>query len=249
MPSDQSLTCILLAGGKGTRLTSVVGDLPKHLVPVGGEPFAALQLRWLQGRGVSRVVYCVGHGADQIERYVREHGPRTLEYEFVRDGATLLGTGGAVRSAHDRLAFDDDVLVLYGDTLLDLDLRSLMAAHRAHGLGATMSVFHNDGRFDTSNASFDGRLVRYDKHSPSGAMTWIDYGASALSVSTIAQIRPSEPSDLAELFQRLGDQGQLGGFVATERFYEIGTPSALQELESRLRSDSTPKTGANAHAH
>ena len=71
---------------------------------------------------------------------------------------------------------------------------------------------------------------------------------SALSPAALDRMPPGRAFDLAELFEQLGDEGQLGGYEATERFFEIGTPAALQELETLVRRSSSLAPGAAPYA-
>jgi NDP-sugar pyrophosphorylase family protein len=97
-----------------------------------------------------------------------------------------------------------------------------------------MTVLHNDGRWDTSNVLFDGsRVVAYDKRAPTEAMRWIDYGLGGLRADALGAVG-EQATDLAELYHVLAERGELFGFAATERFYEIGTPAALAETDAFL---------------
>ena len=89
---------------------------------------------------------------------------------------------------------------------------------------------HNEGRFDASNVTFDGDLVRYDKHNPGPDMTWIDYGVSVLTDRVASMIPSGQVVDLADVFHELSERADLAGYPATERFHEIGTPESRAEL-------------------
>jgi NDP-sugar pyrophosphorylase family protein len=96
-----------------------------------------------------------------------------------------------------------------------------------------MTVLRNEGRWDKSNADFDGKVVtRYSKSQ--GDFEWIDHGLLVLERDVVAEIPADQPSDLADLLSRLSEEGRLAGFEAKERFYEIGSPSGLAELEAFL---------------
>ena len=102
-----------------------------------------------------------------------------------------------------------------------------------------MTVFRNQGRWDTSNVIFDGRMVTlYDKQRrtrPGEDFAFIDYGLSALERRVVAEEVPSgAKADLSELFHALSLRGQLGGFESTERFYEIGSPAGLEDFAQWL---------------
>jgi NDP-sugar pyrophosphorylase family protein len=215
-------------------------SVPKPLLPVAGEPFAVHQLRWLVSEGVTEIVYSIGHLGQLLRD---ELGGRTdlgCSIRFVDEGPSLLGTGGAVRLAVDREPIlGGDFFVLYGDSYLDVDLGAVAAAFRASGSEALMTVFRNDSKWERSNVVFeDGRVERYDKleADPTAAgMHHVDYGLSVLSADAVrAGIPSGTVADLADLYRDLSLGGRLAGFEAAHRFYEIGTPTGLADLEAHL---------------
>lgn len=229
------IVCVL-AGGRGTRLGDGVRYVPKPLLEVAGEPFLLHQLRLLAAHGAREVVMCVGYRGEMIaERIGEERFGVRIAYSFDTPG--LDGTLGAVRRARPLLG--ERFLVLYGDTYLRIDYGAVYRAWRESGLAALMTVLHNQGRWDTSNAIYEhGRVVAYDKHAPTPAMHWIDYGLGGLSASVLDAVQ-GEESDLSALYGLLARRGELCGVAATERFYEIGTPETLAETDAFLRTIST----------
>jgi NDP-sugar pyrophosphorylase family protein len=223
----------ILAGGLGSRLGELVRDVPKPLLELAGEPFLVHQLRLLAGYDVREAVICVGYRGEQIEsRIGRERFGIRLAYSH--DSPELDGTLGAIRRALGLLG--DRFLVLYGDTYLRLDYRAANRIWHESGQLGLMAVLRNEGRWDVSNAHYENhRVLDYDKHSPTKAMRWIDYGLGGLYAEAIHDF-PGSESDLAALYSDLARCGELCGYPVTNRFYEIGTPSALAETELFLRT-------------
>lgn len=231
--ADELPPICILAGGRATRLGDLARDVPKPLLEVAGEPFLLHQLRLLRAHGAVRVVLSVGYLGEQIERRIgaEQFGLR-IEYSY--DGPQPVGTLGAVRRALPLLG--ERFLVLYGDTYLRLDYRAAASAWQRSGRSALMTVLRNEGRWDTSNALFaDGLVVRYDKRDPTPEMNWIDYGLGGLSERALGWADAGE-SDLAGLYHDLALRGELCGYEASERFFEIGTPASLREADRFLRS-------------
>ena len=233
------MQCVILAGGLGTRLSSVAGNVPKTLMPVAGRPFAEYQLEWLADNGVTDVVYCIGYGGSQVRDHLGDGSRFGLRIQYVDEGSQLRGTGGALRLALEERVLHNNFFVLYGDSLLNIELRAVSERYHSSRCLALMTVYRNDGQFDKSNASFDGRSVLYDKRQPHPDMRWIDYGLMLLSRTVIGSIEPDCVVDLSDVLFDLSLRGQLAGFEATDRFYEIGTPAALAELEARLTAGRT----------
>lgn len=223
----------ILAGGLATRLKPVTETIPKSLVTVAGEPFLAHQLRLLHSQGVERAVLCVGHLGEMIEREFGDGSAFGISLQYSFDGPTLLGTGGALRAALPLLG--EAFFALYGDSYLPIDYASVAAAWSGSGQPALMTVFQNEGAWDTSNVEFTGgRIARYDKHERTSAMRHIDYGLSIFSSGVLAKKTLGEAFDLADLQRELAAAGQLAGHEVLPRFYEIGSHDGLSELDQFL---------------
>ena len=109
-------------------------------------------------------------------------------------------------------------------------------AFRRSGLPALMTVFRNEGRWDTSNVLFDGaRVVRYDKRAPTPGHALHRLWARASAAETLGRQPADTAFDLAEVYARCAAEGQLAGYEATRRFYEIGTPRGLAETDAFLK--------------
>ena len=173
---------------------------------------------------------CVGYLGERIEARIGDGSRLGVEIAYAYDPPTLAGTAGAIRAALGLLG--DAFLVLYGDTYLRIDYRAVQRAFARSACPALMTVLRNGGRWDTSNASFDGTRVRYDKHAPTPDMEWIDFGLGVLRADAL-DAAPDDP-DLAGVYEALSRRGELAGYAATERFHEIGTPAALAETERVL---------------
>ncbi|HVY60211.1 MAG TPA: nucleotidyltransferase family protein [Planctomycetota bacterium] len=223
----------ILAGGLATRLRPITEKIPKALVDVNGEPFVLHQLRLLAASGVERVVLCVGHLGEMVRERLGEAPVAGQRVAYAFDGPRLLGTAGALRRGLPLLgpAFG----VLYGDSWLELDYRDVFRAFEASGAPALMTVFRNEGRWDTSNTVFEGgRILKYDKKDRTPAMRHIDYGFGVVRASVLEALPAEEAVDLADVYRDLAARGQLAGYEAPHRFYEIGSPAGLEETRAHL---------------
>jgi N-acetyl-alpha-D-muramate 1-phosphate uridylyltransferase len=230
------IPCLILGGGLGTRMRPLTARVPKALLPVAGSFFADWQLRSLASQGVARVVYSVGYLGDQIKAALGDGRRWGLDIEFVDDGEVLLGTGGAVRKAID-VAGLDTFFVLYGDSYLQVQFSAVADAFNTSHCPALMTVMRNCGQWGASNADYaDGLVLRYAKGVVDGApMSYIDYGLLLFEADVVRErVAPGRTADLAGLCTHLTDAGRLAGFEATERFFEIGSPQGLADLEELL---------------
>jgi NDP-sugar pyrophosphorylase family protein len=227
------LTVAILAGGRATRLGPLTQNLPKSLLELNGEPFAIHQLRLLHAKGIRRVVLCVGHLGTLIQRTLGDGNALGLQVDYSFDGAALLGTAGAIKNALPKLG--DAFFVMYGDSYLPCDYAAIAQAFESsHKLGM-MTVFHNEGKWDTSNVEFDGKeILAYSKINRTSRMRYIDYGLGVFRGQAFARLPAGEPSDLTEVYTDLLHRKQLAAFEVHERFYEIGSPTGLRETEQFL---------------
>ena len=236
MSEPPAIPVAILAGGLATRLRPITEKIPKSLVPVAGRPFLAHQLEMLHVRGIRQAVLCIGYLGEMIQRdFGNEACGIKLEYSF--DGPTLLGTGGALKRALPRLG--PEFFALYGDSYLPIAYRPVAETFHRSGQPGLMTVYRNEGLYDTSNVVFrDGAIAVYDKKLRLPEMHHIDYGLSLFKASVFDAYAPDQPFDLAEVMGRLVREKHLAGYEVAERFYEIGSPAGLAELETLLQSKS-----------
>jgi N-acetyl-alpha-D-muramate 1-phosphate uridylyltransferase len=227
------LPVAILAGGLATRLRPLTETIPKALVDVNGEPFITHQLRLLRSAGIARVVVCAGYLGEMIQEQVRDGAGLGLHVEFALDGPRLLGTAGALKQALPALG--PAFFVLYGDSYLPCDYRAVQAAFVHSGKQALMTVFHNQGRWDTSNVEYGaGLILAYDKQHPTPFMHHIDYGLGVFSDSAFARVPEYQSYDLAVLYQELLKDGELAAYEVRQRFYEVGSFAGLEEMRRYL---------------
>jgi len=238
------MQCVILAGGLGTRMRPLTETCPKTLLPVCGRPFAHHQLHWLAAQGIDDVIYCIGHQGEMIRRYWESEPRPVRSIRYVDEGEHLRGTGGALQLAVAQRVLDESFLVIYGDSFLPVEFAPIWQAFHASGRPALMTVLRNQGRWDRSNVVYEnGCLLLYDKQTDP-RMQHIDYGLSALR-RELFDHRP-EVFDLAVLLHELSLQGELAGFEVEQRFYEIGSPQGLADLEHYLEirdAEVTPVLG------
>ena len=225
----------ILAGGLATRLRPITEKIPKSLVPVAGKPFLAHQLKLLHARGIRRAVLCIGYLGEMIQRdFGGEAFGVRLDYSF--DGPKLLGTGGAIKRALPLLG--EEFFVLYGDSYLPIEYAPVAEFFQHSGKLGLMTVYRNEGKYDTSNVVFtDGEIKIYDKKQKLPEMRHIDYGLSLFKTSVFDSYSADQIFDLAEVMGKLVREKQLAGYEVRERFYEMGSPAGLAELEAILKNE------------
>ena len=230
------LPCAILCGGLATRLRPITETIPKSLVPINGEPFLAHQLRLLQQRGVHNVVLCIGHLGEMIQDFAKDGRDFGLNIGYSFDGAPLLGTAGAIRKALPQL--NNQFFVLYGDSYLDCNYTAIADAFTASNKRGLMTIYRNEGSFDTSNVQAEnGSILRYDKKNRTPQMHYIDYGLGAFHRYVFEELQSNQICDLADIYKSLLAARELAAYEVKERFYEIGSPAGIADLEQYLKVD------------
>ncbi len=230
MSASLEIPVAILAGGLATRLRPITEKVPKSLIVVAGKPFLAHQLELLNSRGIRRAVLCVGYLGEMIRRDFGDGSAFDVRLDYSFDGPKLLGTGGAIKRALPLLG--DEFFVLYGDSYLPVDYVPVAEFFRRSGKLGCMTVYRNEGRYDTSNVVFrNGEIEAYDKKHRLPEMRHIDYGLSIFKASVFDAYAADQAFDLAEVMGKLVRERQLAGYEVHERFYEIGSPAGLAELE------------------
>lgn len=227
------MQAVVLAGGLATRMLPRTETIPKLLLEVAGRPFADWQLELLASTGYREVVFCIAHLGDQIRAHVGDGSRFGLRVTYVID--ELLGTAGALRAALPHLA--DVFLVTYGDSYLPFDYGEPLRILADHAdCDGVMSVYKNAGRWETSNVITDGEwVVRYDKQDRDPRFDHVDYGAMSLRRDVIEAL-PSGKLGLDVVQRDLAARHRLRACVVRERFYEIGSPDGLSELDAYLKA-------------
>ena len=235
-PAPTLPTIAILAGGKATRLGELAATLPKALQPIGDRPFLAWQLDLIAAQGFHDVVLCIGHLGDQIQHALPNITPNGMRVRCSSEGGQALGTGGALKHALPLLS--DPFMVLYGDSYLQDDyVRVFRAFETARADGspaeAMMTIFRNENRFGPSNIEYSGgQILRYEKKARDSRMQYIDWGLGVVTHAAFDTFRNG--FDLADVYQRTLRANRLVAHELHRRFYEIGSPDALNELRNLL---------------
>ena len=217
----------VLAGGLGTRIQPALGDTPKILAPIDGRPFVDYLLDWLESFGARRVVFCLGHLGDKIQAHLAR-AERPARIESIIEPLPL-GTAGAIAHARPLLR-TSPVLVLNGDSFVDVDLCAFVAGHRASGAIASLVCTEVDdaGRFGRVSVGEDGRIVRFAEKDPSAAEPGaINAGAYLLDAAFLDLIRDSRARSIERDVFATRASGTLHAYQGRFSFIDIGTPESL----------------------
>ena len=237
----EKLPVVILCGGLGLRLRSVMSDRPKCLAPIAGRPFLEYLLASLESHGFRQVVLCLGHRAEQVLEFVASRKRGKAEIAHVLENQPL-GTAGALKNAQSRIE-GGQLLALNGDTILDIDLDQLVRFHQRHKAVATLALCARSNtaeRYGTVNLDQKGRVTGFieKKHGAKpgarGAHL-VNGGVYVFNEEIFARIPQPPPSVSLEMevFPSLIGNG-LYGFPYAGYFLDIGIPADYQRAQIEL---------------
>lgn len=221
----------VLAGGLATRMYPITKTIPKSMIEVMGEPFLSHQLRQFKENGMEEVVMCVGHFADQIIDYFGSGASYGISIVYSIEQERL-GTGGALKYGLKYL--DDTFFVIYGDSFLEQPYKPVVDFFEAHDAKGLMTVVHNNNEIEPSRILVDGQYIQqYKKDPPPPGAEYGEYGLNIFKKEIIDQVEGTT-YPISDYFDLLTPQKQLLAFEVKDRYYEIGSPTGLEELKGLL---------------
>lgn len=244
-----NIDAIILAGGKGTRLSSVVADRPKPMAEVEGRPFIEWLIRQVRAQGVTRIILSTGHMADAFEAYFGRGRRLGMEIAYSHEHEPL-GTAGAMRLALPHVC-SDDVLVMNGDSFCGFTLNDMLAAHRASKARATLllTAAPSTDRYGAVVVDDAGSVQAFREKEAGMGAGLISAGVYLLSREVISSIPEGRQVSIErDVFPSLIGRG-LYAYVAEGPFIDIGTPESYREAGVVLKASFAPlRTGLDKPA-
>ncbi len=229
-----NITAILLVGGIGSRLRSVVSDRPKVLASIGGRPFLSFLLDQLADAGILRTVLCTGYLHQQV-RHTYGDCYRGMEIVYSQE-KTPLGTGGALKLAHAQFE-SDTVLVMNGDSYCECDIANLWHWHSQHSkdMSIVLTEVSDSRRYGRVKLDENDNILRFDEktyvYSGSG---WVNAGIYLMPQAWIDEIPANQNKSLEhDLFPNWISR-RIYGYRCDGNFIDIGTPQSFRMAETIL---------------
>jgi D-glycero-alpha-D-manno-heptose 1-phosphate guanylyltransferase len=226
---------IILAGGFGTRLRTVVNDVPKPMAPVNGKPFLHYLFEYLKKYGVEKAILSVGYLAEKVETHFgKDYLGITIEYAYENEP---LGTGGGIRLAMEKCK-GAHVLILNGDTFFDVPLDEFSNQHLGGSSDATLALRKvNDGsRYGT--IALEGKRVAafQEKNVAQKGESLINGGVYAIRRKTLMGLTEANMSFSIEqdFFAKYADKLWLQAFTCEGYFIDIGVPEDYERAQKEL---------------
>lgn len=235
------MQAVILAGGLGTRLRSIVSDKPKPMVEIKGKPFLEYQIEFLRRHRICDFVLCVGYLHNVIQEYFRDGAPWGVRIKYAVEDE-LLGTAGAVKNAEKHL--QERFVLLNGDSFFDFDLAAMLKFYflwksedRSSAGCIALTEVDDLRSYGAITINDRGKILNFEEKS-SGSTTakHINAGVYVLEKEVVSFIPPMQKVSLErETFPGLLHHGKaLSGFATRGFFVDIGTPSGLHIFKQHV---------------
>lgn len=223
------MKAVILAGGQGTRLKSVIHEIPKPMAPVNGRPFLEFLVSRLVSHGISEIILSVGYLYENIVAHFGNGSQLQASISYCIEPEPL-GTGGAVRESL-AMAGRENVLVINGDTFVAADIKKLSDFHELRRTIATMTVIPMDdaSRYGSVKVSPAGLVTAFTEKENSGSGL-INAGIYVFSAKMLDLMPAGRVSLETDILPKLAGAGQLAAQVQNVPFIDIGIPESYREF-------------------
>lgn len=228
------MEAIILAGGFGTRLASVVSHVPKVLAPIRGTAFLYLLLNQLARTSLfSKIILALGYKADLVEAALQIAPPFPFAIETVIEQSPL-GTGGAILQGLEKVS-GDTFWVMNGDTFFDISFAMLQAFHQEKGADLSIACrwMSDRGRYGSLEVDAEGKIIKFREKSSEQAAGLISGGIYLAKKNLFASL-PLQKASLEDDFFPLFNQKKIFAYPESGIFIDIGTPASYFEAQTVL---------------
>lgn len=229
-------TAIILAGGFGTRLQTIVSDLPKPMAPVNNRPFLDYQFAYLKHYGIKQVIVSTGHLSEKIRtHYGNEYKGLKIGYSHEE---TPLGTGGGIRMALEKCAHET-VLVLNGDSFFDVDIQKFYDIHLSQhsDISVALRRVSDAVRYGTIETGESNRIISFKEKAVTAAEALINGGVYILNKKLFLAHTPGliNFSIEKDFFVTQLNNLMIKGFEFSGYFIDIGIPEDYKKAQHELK--------------
>jgi D-glycero-alpha-D-manno-heptose 1-phosphate guanylyltransferase len=225
------MQALILAGGLGTRLRSVVSDRPKPMADINGKPFLYYILNKLLKGTIKNIVLAVGYKHEIIEEYFGDGYGLNCDIEYSVE-KELLGTGGAISNAK-KFLLENEILILNGDTYFNIDFDSMLQFHRKNNSNFTMALRKVDDSSRYGSVEFDGdnRITNFVEKGVESTSSYINGGIYIVNNNIIQSLKENTKFSLEQetIPEILHNEG-IYAFLSDEYFIDIGIPEDYERF-------------------
>lgn len=225
---------VIIAGGKGTRIASVNSEIPKAMIPVCGKPIIEHEIELCKRYGFTDFLFIIGHMGDQISSYFGDGKKWDVSIEYYQESQPL-GTAGALGYLKDRLK--EDFFVMYGDTIVDFDMLSMLRFHNENKAQVTIFLHPNDHPYDSDIVELgdNHKVIKFHNKPHAEGFVSRNIVNAALFIFTpsiLEQIEVGVKSHIEkDVLPKCLEKGMaLYGYVSAEYIKDMGTPDRYEAV-------------------
>ncbi len=227
------MKAMILCGGLGTRLRSVVSDVPKSMAPIGGKPFLMYQINWLKKYNFTEIILCVGYLKQHIKNYFGNGSLFGVNIVYSEEDE-LLGTAGAIKNA-EGLVYDT-FIVLNGDTYAKIDFNKLVEFHKSKNSKYTLGLtkVKESSRYGVVTIDNDNKIINFSHQSGAGSANYINGGVYVFEPEIFKYIASGKAVSLEqEVIPNLINEDAYG-HIWEGTFVDMGVPESYHLLQKEI---------------
>jgi NDP-sugar pyrophosphorylase family protein len=242
---------LVLAAGLGVRLRPLTDTCAKPALPVAGEPLIRRIVRWLGDYDVRDLVVNLHYLPHTVTAVLGDGGDLSARVRYSWEQPRILGSAGGPRHALDIIG-EDTFVIVNGDTLTDLNLRSLVDAHRRTGAAVTLALVPNrePDKYGGAVIDPDGIVTGFAARGVAAAHSFHFIGVQVARAEVFRPLAPGEPAQtIGGVYDALiaARPGSIRGFVSDAAFWDIGTPDDYARTSAELAALSAASAAAHHH--
>jgi len=230
--TPQLTKVLILAGGEGVKFRPLTYEMPKGLIPIKGKPLLEHTLDLLKKYGFTDIVISLGHLGNKIREHFGDGSRFGVHITYLEQIKSVHGTAQPVRQAREVIG-DNTFLLMYGDVLADIDLKDLLAFHSSQHATVTMALASVDKPTTWGIANLKGNRVTSFTEKPirpTSASHLVNSGIYVCSPEMFESITTKSERLEKDLFPKLADANQLGGYAFSGYWYDVSTPEIYEEV-------------------
>ena len=221
-----NMKAVIMAGGKGTRISCINDDIPKPMIDICGKPLLERQIEWLVSQGVKEVTLIIGHMGDKITDYFNNGEKQGIAINYIVE-KTPLGTGGGLFYI---LSKDKDpILLINGDIMLDINLLKLFEYHKKNNADITLLTHPNSHPYDSALIETDdsGRIINWmnKEDERTNYKNRVNAGIHIIERHTLEFMREIEVPKKIDL-----DRDFLKPNISNYKIYAYDTPEYVKDM-------------------
>ena len=236
------MQAIILAGGKGERLSPFTNNCPKGMVRIEGKPILEYQIEWLKQYGVTKIVFACGYLSEKIKEYFGNGSKYSIEFKYSVETEPL-GRGGAIKKAWELISSNELVLVMNGDVITEMDLNEVIQSHKERTITiATICLFPYKSPYGIVRTDEIGLVENFDEKRL--LPFWVN-GGIYIFEQEVKEYLPDKGDLETTTFPELAKRGMLFGYKSINYWKGIDTVKDLNEFASEKNNLSVIRSAIN----